>query len=116
MQIGMGVRCPCLVTSPVSRGGYVCSKTFDHTSVFRLIEARFGIEVGNLSKWRRDTCGDLTAAFGFGEPARLDVPKLPETEQALRVAEENAMRLPRPDVPEAQSLPRQEPGSRRMRT
>jgi phospholipase C len=116
LPIGLGFRVPCLVISPFSRGGYVCSKTFDHTSVLRLIEARFGVEAGNISKWRHDTCGDLTAAFGFGEPPRLDVPKLPETEQALHVAEENAMRLPRPSVPDEQSLPRQEPGPRLRRT
>jgi phospholipase C len=115
LPIGLGFRVPCLVISPYSRGGYVCSKTFDHTSVLRLIEARFGVEAANLSRWRRDTCGDLTAAFGFGEPPRLDVPKLPETEQALQVAEENAMRLPRPDVPDQQSMPRQEPGPRLRR-
>ena len=83
--------------------------------MLRLIETRFGVEVTNLSKWRRDTCGDLTAAFGLGEAPRLDVPKLPGTEQALRIAEENAMRLPRPDVPDEQSLPRQEPGPRLRR-
>jgi phospholipase C len=82
----------------------------------RLIEARFGVEVGNLSRWRRDTCGDLTAAFGFGEPARLDVPKLPETERALCVAEERAMSLPRPVVPDGQSMPHQEPGTRLRRS
>jgi len=115
LPIGLGFRVPCLAISPFSRGGYVCSQTFDHTSVLRLIEARFGVEVANLSKWRRDTCGDLTAAFGFGEPPRLDVPKLPETEQALALAEENAMRLPRPDVPDEQTMPHQESGSRPRR-
>jgi phospholipase C len=115
LPIGLGFRVPCLVISPFSRGGYVCSRTLDHTSVLRLIEARFGVEVANLSKWRRDTCGDLTAAFGFGDPPRLDVPKLPETEQALALAEENAMRLPRPDVPEEQAVPRQESGTRLRR-
>jgi phospholipase C len=27
---------PCLIISPFSRGGYVCSETFDHTSTLRL--------------------------------------------------------------------------------
>jgi len=112
LPIGLGFRVPCLVISPFSRGGYICSKTFDHTSVLRLIEVRFGVEAANLSRWRRDTCGDLTAAFSFGGPPRLDVPKLPETEQALAVAEENAMRLPPPDVPAEQTLPHQEHGTR----
>jgi phospholipase C len=74
VPIGLGFRVPCLVISPFSRGGYVCSDTFDHTSVLRLIEARFGVEVPNISEWRRRASGDLTRAFGFGEPARLDCP------------------------------------------
>ena len=102
--------------SPFSRGGYVCGDVFDHTSTLRLLEARFGVEVANLSEWRRETCGDLTSAFGFGEPARLDVPRLPETAHALKLAEERAMGLPRPDDPTAQSMPRQEQGPRARRT
>ncbi|MGH6876560.1 MAG: alkaline phosphatase family protein, partial [Rhizomicrobium sp.] len=115
LPIGLGYRVPCLVISPFSRGGYLCGRTFDHTSTLRLIEARFGVEVANLSQWRRDNCGDLTAAFGFGEPPRLDVAALPETEQALRLAEERAMSLPAPQVPAEQAMPRQEPGTRPRR-
>ena len=33
-------RAACLVISPFSRGGYVCSQTFDHTSLLRFIETR----------------------------------------------------------------------------
>jgi phospholipase C len=113
--VGLGFRVPCLVISPFSRGGYVCGATFDHTSTLRLIETRFGVEVGNLSKWRRETCGDLTAAFGFGAPARLEVPNLPETAQALRAAQQRAMSEPLPEVPAEQAMPRQEPGSRPRR-
>jgi phospholipase C len=113
--IGLGFRTPCLVISPFSRGGYACGATFDHTSTLRLIEARFGVEVPNLSRWRRETAGDLTAAFGFGEAARLDVPPMPETELALAAAEARVMTLPPPTVPALQSLPRQEPGDRPRR-
>ena len=113
--IGLGFRSPCLVISPFSRGGYVCSTTFDHTSTLRLIEARFGVEIANLTRWRRETCGDLTAAFGFGVPPRLDVPRLPETENALRMAQRRAISLPPPEVPVDQVMPRQEPGSRPRR-
>jgi phospholipase C len=112
MPIGLGYRVPCLVISPFSRGGTVCGTTLDHTSTLRLLEARFGVEVANLSDWRRKTCGDLTTAFGFGEPAHFDVPRLPETEHALRMAQERAMALPRPTVPLAQSMAHQERGSR----
>jgi phospholipase C len=114
--IGLGYRVPCLVISAFSRGGHVVGTTFDHTSTLRLIEKRFGVEVANLSKWRRETCGDMTTAFGFGEPARLDIPQMPETEHALKLAEERASGLPRPVVPTAQSMPRQEQGPRARRT
>ncbi len=113
--IGLGFRVPCLVISPFSRGGYVCGTTFDHTSTLRLIETRFGVEIANLSAWRRRTCGDLTRAFGFGAQPRLDVPELPETEAALQRAEAEASTLPQPGVPAVQAMPRQEPGTRPRR-
>jgi phospholipase C len=115
VPIGLGFRVPCLIVSPFSRGGYVCSETFDHTSSLRLIEARWGVEVANLSAWRRATCGDLTAAFGFGEAPRLDLPSLPETREALARAEEGAMSLPKPVAPAEASMPSQEPGTRPRR-
>jgi phospholipase C len=74
--IGLGFRVPLLVVSPFSRGGYVCSDVFDHTSTLRFLEARFGAEVPNLSRWRRGATGDLTTAFSFGRPDR-SVPQLP---------------------------------------
>jgi phospholipase C len=75
--IGLGFRVPMLIVSPFSRGGFVCSDTFDHTSVLRLLETRFGAEVPNLSAWRRAAVGDLTSAFNF---VRVDksVPSLPQ--------------------------------------
>ena len=41
---GLGVRVPLLVVSPWSTGGWVCSETFDHTSLIRFLEARFGVD------------------------------------------------------------------------
>ena len=40
---GLGQRVPMLVVSPWSTGGYVCSETFDHTSIIRFMERRFGV-------------------------------------------------------------------------
>jgi phospholipase C len=108
MPIGLGFRVPCLVISPFSRGGFVCGDTFDHTSTLRLIETRFGVEVPNLTKWRRETCGDLTAAFGFGEPADPSVPALPQTADALGTAERLVATLPSPTVPSVQAMPKPE--------
>jgi phospholipase C len=104
-----------MVVSPFSRGGYVCSDTFDHTSLLRLLETRFGVEVPNLTAWRRKTCGDLTSAFGFGQPPRLDIPVFPETQQRLETAYEQVPALPAPRIPEKQQMPAQEPGTRPRR-
>jgi phospholipase C len=79
--IGLGFRVPMLVVSPFSRGGFVSSDTFDHTSMLRFLETRFGPEVPNLSAWRRGVTGDLTSAFNFAAPDR-SVPRLPVPSQA----------------------------------
>jgi phospholipase C len=75
--IGLGFRVPLLVVSPWSRGGFVCHDTFDHTSLLRFLESRFGAEVPNLSAWRRSVTGDLTSAFNFVKHDN-SVPALPQ--------------------------------------
>jgi phospholipase C len=75
--IGLGPRVPLLIISPFSRGGFVSSDVFDHTSLLRFLETRFGAEVPNLSAWRRATCGDLTSAFNFAAP-NFSLPRLPK--------------------------------------
>src|SRR6202041_2488162 len=77
--VGLGFRVSALVISPFSRGGYVCSDFFDHPSLLRFIETRFGVEVPNLSPWRRSVTGDLTAALALSRPADSSVPALPPT-------------------------------------
>ena len=74
--IGLGFRVPMLVVSPFTRGGLVCSDTFDHTSMLRFVETRFGVEVPNLSAWRRRVTGDLTGAFNFAATPNDGKPKL----------------------------------------
>lgn len=103
--IGLGFRVPCFIISPFTRGAWVCGDTFDHTSILRFIEARFGPEVPNLTAWRRETCGDLTSAFGFGEPADYRVPALPQTAQSLREIQARVDTLPRPAAPGVQTMP-----------
>ncbi|HJR72280.1 MAG TPA: phospholipase C, phosphocholine-specific, partial [Luteimonas sp.] len=63
--VGLGVRVPMFVVSPWSRGGWVDSQVFDHTSVLRFLEQRFGVEEPNIGAWRRAVCGDLTSALDF---------------------------------------------------
>ena len=108
VPIGLGFRVPCFIISPLARGGFVCSDTFDHTSCLRLIEARFGVEIPNLSQWRRATCGDFTKALGLGQPADFSIPSLPKTADALRLVEEYVTRLPAPAVPSVQAMPKVE--------
>ena len=68
--------CRCCASRRGARGGWVCSETFDHTSLIRFIEARFGVDEPNITPWRRAVCGDLTSAFDF-ESASDRVPPLP---------------------------------------
>ncbi len=77
---GLGPRVPMYVLSPWSRGGWVNSQVFDHTSVIRLLEARFGVMEPNISPWRRAVCGDLLSCFDFKAPnAQFPKAALPET-------------------------------------
>ncbi|MBD2701471.1 phospholipase C, phosphocholine-specific [Spirosoma sp. BT702] len=68
-SIGLGYRVPMVVASPWSRGGYVCSEVFDHTSVLQFLEGFLSqktkkpIQETNISNWRRTVCGDLTSVF-----------------------------------------------------
>jgi phospholipase C len=109
--IGLGFRVPILVISPFSRGGFVPSDLFDHTSILRFLEARFGAEVPNLSAWRRATVGDLTSAFSFAEPD-ASVPNLPSTTPGIReIIQQCVANLVGTTpylIPNPQSLPPQE--------
>jgi len=80
--LGLGFRVPMTIVSPFSRGGFVSSDLFDHTSILRFLETRFGAEVPNLSAWRRATVGDLTSAFNFKSPDK-SVPSLPSPAPAV---------------------------------
>jgi phospholipase C len=78
--IGFGFRVPMIVVSPWTTGGYVCSETFDHSSLVRFLERRFGVHEPLISAWRRATSGDLTSAFRFGKPGS----EFPSADQRLR--------------------------------
>jgi phospholipase C len=107
--IGLGFRVPMMVVSPFSRGGLVAKETFDHTSMLRFLETRFGVEVPNLSAWRRETTGDLTKAFNFAAPPNTKNPKLPVV--TLAPSEESCFKTEPVPVP-PNSAPVQEPGTR----
>jgi len=85
--IGLGTRVPLLAISPWSKGGYVNSQVFDHTSMIRFIEKRFGHDYPsliepNITPWRRAVAGDLTSIFDFANPNQQKV-KLPSTASYL---------------------------------
>ncbi|MFK8910941.1 phosphocholine-specific phospholipase C [Streptomyces sp. YS-3] len=110
---GLGQRVPMLVVSPWSTGGYSCSETFDHTSIIRFMERRFGVQEPNISPWRRAICGDLTSAFDFAKSDTAPA-ALPST---AAYAPPDRDRHPDyvPVPPTTGSVPRQERGSRRTR-
>jgi phospholipase C len=82
--IGLGVRVPFLVISPWSKGGFVSSEVFDHSSTVRFIEKRFDLPpFSNITPWRRAVCGDLTSCFNFRDPNGSPVPNLPDTTSYL---------------------------------
>ena len=132
-SIGLGFRVPLIIASPWTRGGWVNSQVFDHTSTLQFLEKflshKTGLDVRepNISEWRRLVCGDLTSCFRpyKGEPIRepgflpkdaflesihkAQFRKLPDDFRALTV-EEIAVFNKRPQ--DSPYVTRQEPGTR----
>ncbi|WP_035848987.1 phosphocholine-specific phospholipase C [Kitasatospora azatica] len=115
-NIGLGFRVPLLAISPWSRGGWVNSEVFDHTSVLRFLE-KWTAAIGkpaqcvNISDWRRHVCGDLTSVFDFANPV-YGLPGLPDTSQTIGLATCGPLSNPSPTN---NALPAQEPGTRPAR-
>ncbi len=120
--IGLGVRVPMLVVSPFSVGGWVCSDTFDHTSQLQFLAERFDVSVPNVSKWRKDTVGNLTSTLPVLKAPVTKKPTLPATSDNITKApikgectsgqllELNSSTKPYP-IPIKQKQPTQEPGT-----
>src|SRR6202166_1850840 len=112
--IGLGFRVPMLIISPFSRGGFVSADLFDHTSVLRFLETRFGAEVPNLSAWRRATGGDLTSALNFQKPDQ-SIPnppsRAPAIQQAIPQCVGKLAGTTPYAVPTTQTVPTQESGT-----
>jgi phospholipase C len=113
LPIGLGFRVPAIVISPWTAGGYVSSGLLDHTSLIRLIEARFGVREPNISAWRRRACGDLTSVFRFAAapakyPRASPQLRVAATQARLLAAQQEVSRNPAPAIPATnQQLPRQ---------
>ncbi|MFG3188871.1 phosphocholine-specific phospholipase C [Streptomyces omiyaensis] len=117
VPIGLGFRVPMLVMSPWTRGGWVSSEVFDHTSVLRFLEtwtAALGTPAvcPNISAWRRRVTGDLTGVFDFAHPVYGVPAGLPATAKVIGM--DTCAPLPNP-VPQNNALPAQEPGRRPAR-
>ena len=108
LPIGAGFRVPCIIISPWTAGGWVCSEPFDHTSILRFLEKFTGVREPNITDWRRRTFGDFTGAFRFGQRT-APPPLLPGTSGALHLARYTAANLPLPPIPTSnQRVPVQE--------
>lgn len=115
---GMGPRVPLVVVSPWSRGGWVDSEVFDHTSIIRFLESRFGVMETNISPWRRAVAGDLTSAMDFGHADNGAFPAIPSTtRQSADLEREHQEALPQVPIPlpTEQSWPAQSSGTRPSR-
>jgi phospholipase C len=91
----LGFRTPALLISPWSRRGHVSHSQFDHTSVLKLIEWRWGLPALTI---RDTTANNLALALDFANPnlnaPSYDVPPGPFGTvclQAVPSAEENAL-------------------------
>jgi phospholipase C len=112
LPIGGGFRVPCIIVSPWTAGGWVCSELFDHTSVLQFLEIFTGVHEPNITDWRRRTFGDMMSPFRFGH-AEKKTPLLPDTSGPLTLARYTSTHLPQPAFPGAdQKPPVQEKGQR----
>jgi len=111
--IGLGFRVPCFLISPWTRGGWVDSHVYDHTSVIMFLE-QWTTALGspalcpNISAWRRQTCGNFTGAFQWDNPV-YGLPSLPAATQQYSLS--YCAPLPDPD-PTTNALPVQASGYR----
>ncbi|KQS30724.1 phosphocholine-specific phospholipase C [Dyadobacter sp. Leaf189] len=80
-SIGLGYRVPMIVASPWTRGGFVNSEVFDHTSSLQFLEnfvaRKFNKKIvdENITQWRRTICGDLTSVFRPYNGEKIDKPE-----------------------------------------
>ncbi|RPD39375.1 phosphocholine-specific phospholipase C [Chitinophaga barathri] len=88
-SIGLGYRVPMVVASPWSRGGFVNSQVFDHTSNLQFLETFLSnklkkkIKTENISGWRRAVCGDLTSIFRPYNGEKISTPASLEKESFI---------------------------------
>jgi phospholipase C len=108
--IGPGFRVPCIIISPWTVNGGVCSIPFDHTSVLRFLGSVTGVRPKNISDYRMDNLFDLSDAFDFlNHVTAADVPALPDapgyTQLVLRSPSGTEITVPPLAAPSQQVWP-----------
>jgi phospholipase C len=79
--------------------------------MLRFVETRFGVEVPNLSAWRRRVTGDLTSAFNFAAMPKDGRPNLAQPGTASGV--NCTATTPKPVPVLSAGFPKQEKGTRK---
>jgi phospholipase C len=88
-SIGLGYRVPMVIASPWSRGGWVNSEVFDHTSSLQFLEKFLSHKLGkkieepNISTWRRTVCGDLVSVFRPYNAEKINKPAFLERDEFI---------------------------------
>lgn len=132
--IGLGFRVPMVIASPWSRGGWVNSEIFDHTSCLQFLETFLAKKTGkkiketNISDWRRTICGDLSSVFRPYNGEKIEYPtpldrdqtvqsiynaKFKGLPQNFRLIDETEIETVNKNPPALNAFPRQEKGQRR---
>jgi len=100
-SIGLGFRVPMIIASPWSKGGWVNSEVFDHTSTLQFLEKFLSTKSGkpvkehNISDWRRTVCGDLTSVFRPYNGEKIPNPEfLPKDEFVENIHKAKFKKLP----------------------
>jgi phospholipase C len=98
--IGMGYRVPMVIASPWSRGGWVNSQLFDHTSTLmfleKFIDGKFGktVREENITSWRRALAGDLTSVFRPYDPQEPSLHSLDRDKFVASIARAQFKEIP----------------------
>jgi phospholipase C len=111
LPIGPGNRVPMLICSPWTRGGYVDSNVYDHTSMLRFLATWTGVKPANVTSWRASVTGDLTAAFDFQNPDFSIPANIPTLDQTWTLTQLTGGSTT-PPAEGDQKMPTQEPGTR----
>jgi phospholipase C len=87
--IGLGYRVPMIIASPWSKGGFVNSQVFDHTSTLMFLEDFFkhkgkSLHCENISSWRRNICGNLTSVFRPYNGENIPLPDFEQYKSTIR--------------------------------